>query len=333
MVLFRWAQCRSAQPLLWDYASERLSEEMVEQVEQHLQKCASCHKELASLKRAQGLLSACRMQEEPAPRSDWNDLQQRLVADGLAHISPVSNRRSAGLSRRRDLNTTPSRAPWAMQLATSAAGGFAAVLVLAFGYNTLHLRNAPGTTTLADVKTTGASSAASVASAAPTSPPQVTPPADDAQSAQWTANVLAAMRSSSVDSDSTIGGSRQAKASPENTVLEPKPSALLNASVRRNERRLQSRIARAGNHASLPSEYFTVGKASANKTLVSLRGAASVRNRGGKSKARPADAAQIQVASRYALEHVQPVGTDSDESNGYVVGSVRPITRDDEGVY
>ena len=324
MVLFRWAQCRSAQPLLWDYASERLSEEIMERVELHLGQCPSCHKELDSLKRAQGLLAACRAQEEPAPRSDWNDLQQRLVADGLAQIAPSAAGRRVPNDVRRERFGMTGRAPWTMQLATSAAGGFAAVLVLALGYNALHLHNAPGATSGVDAKSIATSTAASVALPAPALPTQeMQSPAQNAQDARLVAGVINFMYSVSSGNGSVGNDSAPAQVRQENVAAsEPRGGTMIPASMRSGERR----------HAPIQPSSFA-SRRSIDRTLTTLNNAHKSRRDNRKTNARPSDAPQTQIASSYALERVQPIGSDGDESNAYVVGSVRPISRDDEGVY
>lgn len=325
MLLLRWAQCRSAQPLLWDYASERLSEEIMERVERHLGQCASCHKELDALKRAQGLLAGCRAQEEPAPRSDWNDLQQRLVADGLAQIAPSVAGRRVQNSARRERVGMAGRAPWTMQLATSAAGGFAAVLVLAFGYNARNLHNAPSVASGADVRSIAAKSAVPAVPAVPALPVQVAPsPLVSPQDAQFVASVIKVINSvsaggGSIANDSAPAQIRQGNGSPS----EPRGGTMVAVSMRSNERR----------HAPTQPSSFAADRRSSDKTLAAISSARKSRRHDSKANERPSESPQTLIASRYALEHVQPVGTDGDDSNAYVVGSVRPISRDDEGVY
>ena len=322
MVLFRWAQCRSAQPLLWDYASERLSEEVMERVERHLGQCSSCHKELDSLKRAQGLLAACRAQEEPAPRSDWNDLQQRLVADGLAQIAPSAGRRLPNSARRERVGIA-GRAPWTMQLATSAAGGFAAVLVLAFGYNALHLRNAPSAVSGADTKSGAVNMVGPVGLSASVVSNQATPPVDTTQNARLVADVIHLMNSASSGSGSDVNNSAPAQDRQETVAAsEPRGGAMISASMRSGERR----------HAPMQPSSL-VSRRAVDKTLVALNSARKLRRDSRTTNVRRSDAQPTQIASSYALERVQPIGSDGDESNAYVVGAVRPISRDDEGVY
>lgn len=325
MLLLRWAQCRSAQPLLWDYASERLSEEIMERVERHLSQCASCHKELDSLKRAQGLLAACRAQEEPAPRSDWNDLQQRLVADGLAQIAPSAAGRRVQNSARRERFGMAARAPWTMQLATSAAGGFAAVLVLAFGYNAQHLHNAPGVTSGADTKSIALNTAIPAAPSVPALLVQAAQsPSVNPQDAKFVANVIKAINSVSAGGGSIVHDSAPAQVRQSNGSLsETRGGTMVAVSMRSNERR----------HAPTQPSFFATSRRPVDKTLASISSARKSRRYDSKTNAHPSDAPQTLIASRYALEHVQPVGTDGDDSNAYVVGSVRPISRDDEGVY
>ena len=334
MLLFRWAQCRSAQPMLWDYASERLSEEAMERVEQHLRGCAACHKELDSLKRAQNLLAACRAQDEPAPRSDWNDLQQRLVADGLAQIAPsTAGSRASNPARRErggmDRFGMAGRAPWTLQLATSAAGGFAAVLVLALGYQALHLRDAPGSAGMAAAKSMTGGSVASVTPPART----VSPPAADSQTARMEESIINAFGSLQARGASVVHDSTPAKVQGGSlSTPETKTGTAVNVSLRRHEDKPEGRFVRVV-HIPVTPASSAMHRWTGDKTLVAVNNSPKFRNSDMKPVRRRADAPMIQATDRYALERVQPVGTESDDSNAYVVGSVRPIARDDEGVY
>ena len=127
MLGFQWAQCRRVRPVLWDYASERLSEGPMELVEQHLQKCLACRAEVVTLQRAQQFLSACRAEEEPAPRSDWNALRQRIVEENVTPL-PQAAFASAPIAAGQGAARRGLRPSWQMQLVTCTAGGFAAAL-------------------------------------------------------------------------------------------------------------------------------------------------------------------------------------------------------------
>ncbi len=336
MLLIRWAQCRRIQPALWDFASERLSEEMMERVEQHLHGCIACDRELASLKRAQTLLAACRAQEEPAPRADWSDLRQRIVAEGLAHIATPALSRRTGKTAGRERATSGYRAPWTMQLATSAAGGFAAVLVLGLGYGAFHARN------------TGlpASPVVSVppGQVVPTSPEQLAS-ASDAQNAQWPENVVKALNSLSVQSDKIeTAGSMPAKsvhvgatASAPNTHGSHSVTTFRVTGTGRGHK-TTPRMDYAA--ASMPPRMTYVGlreasarRAPTPKTFASATITPKSRRSNGKFGQQSASAPQTQIASNYALGHVKPDGSDSGDSNINVIGVVSPVSRDDDGVY
>lgn len=352
MLPFRWAQCRRIQPALWDFASERLSEEMMEQVEQHLHGCIACDRELASLKRAQTLLAACRAQEEPAPRADWSDLRQRIVADGLAHIATPASSRRTGKTAGRERATNGYCASWTMQLATSAAGGFAAVLVLGLGYGAFHARNTGAVSRTMPTGTVAANTglpASSVVSAAPgqvvPTPPEQLASASDAQNAQWTKNIFIALNSLSVQSDKigTAGSMPARSVHVDATASAPTRHGSHSITAFRvtntaRERKATPRMDYAA--ASMPPRMTYVGlreasarRAPTSKTFADATITPKSRRSNGKFGQQSASAPQTQIASNYALGHVKPDGSDSGDFNINVIGVVSPVSREDDGVY
>jgi hypothetical protein len=142
MLRFSHPACRAVQRALWDYANHRLSEELLERVERHLPDCAECQSELASLRRAQSLLHACRQQEIPPPCSDWETLRQRLIEEGhvftrpgfaATHTIEARVAVAAAPSRRRNRPPTGSGGGWLPSMMWSSV---IAILLLcaAFGY-------------------------------------------------------------------------------------------------------------------------------------------------------------------------------------------------------
>ena len=93
MIEFKLQACRAAQRDLWDYASERLAEGPMEQIERHLATCASCRREVTEWKRAQILLETAQAAPLPAARLGWMDLQARIAADVAAFGPPRPDRR------------------------------------------------------------------------------------------------------------------------------------------------------------------------------------------------------------------------------------------------
>jgi hypothetical protein len=122
--------CRSVRRELWDYAGERLSEGPMEQVERHLNRCASCRQEVRAMRESQKLLSVCR-EETPPSRAGWSDLRSRLVAEGLAERETVGSgwRSESRLVRMPELGSTSPRLGWLPRL--GMASGFAAFLMMA----------------------------------------------------------------------------------------------------------------------------------------------------------------------------------------------------------
>lgn len=85
-------QCNRIRPDLWDYIAERLPEGTLEQIERHLATCKACRNETEGLRRAQNLLLEARLEEPPAPKRGWGELQARLEREGgavLAYAPPV----------------------------------------------------------------------------------------------------------------------------------------------------------------------------------------------------------------------------------------------------
>ena len=128
-VLKRKSECRAVSPDLWDYVGERLPENALERVENHLVACVACQNEVEGMRRAQNLLRDCRSQV-PAPRSDWYDLQVRMRAEGM--ISPLSGRiLTQGTSGQVESARTPRRSSLALDWnRLSLAGSVATTLLL-----------------------------------------------------------------------------------------------------------------------------------------------------------------------------------------------------------
>ncbi len=85
-------QCKSVQPDLWDYVAERLPEGTLEKIERHLTTCKVCRQEAETLRHAQNMLLEARLEEPPAPRQGWSDLQARLDRETttvLTYAPPV----------------------------------------------------------------------------------------------------------------------------------------------------------------------------------------------------------------------------------------------------
>ena len=93
MMGFKFKACRAAQRDLWDYAGERLAEGPMEQVERHLETCASCRREAAQWKKAQNFLENAQAAPLPSARLGWNDLQDRIAADVAAFGPPRPDKR------------------------------------------------------------------------------------------------------------------------------------------------------------------------------------------------------------------------------------------------
>jgi hypothetical protein len=135
-------QCRRVRHALWDYVAERLSEGPMETVERHLITCAACKREAESMRQAQGLLTACRREPIPAPRSDWNSLRARLQAEGQTMPRAVAEHHPIVHSHLRHVDRLAAtrRNRWVHSL--SRSGALACVFLLAaFGYRSLHMLN------------------------------------------------------------------------------------------------------------------------------------------------------------------------------------------------
>jgi hypothetical protein len=133
--------CRAVRRVLWDYAADRLSEGPMEMAERHLAECAACRREAESVRRAQSLLSACRQEPPPSPRSGWSELQDRLIGEGLASPRGVTVRsRPRALAPRWDhgggRRLQRPGGEWLPKI--GLASGFASCLLLAaWGYRAL----------------------------------------------------------------------------------------------------------------------------------------------------------------------------------------------------
>lgn len=326
MVGFRWAQCRRVRPVLWDYASERLSEGPMETVEQHLQTCGTCRDEVATLRRSQQFLSACRACEEPAPRSNWNALRQRMVAEG---VTPMLQPAAPTYTQGREFGRRGLRASWQMQLLTSTAGGFAAVLMLGAFY-TLRL--------------------------APASTPSVPPAASDAQAKGTSREQAAAMPLVKTAEaprheadgkkliDSVVLALADTRALPDTAPafpsVRPAPSASVGREQARGSRAVSENVA-----SNSISNSMIASAGHLRGVTLRERGTRIARNTptrpDGKLHFKPYTpkpqerlqevASATDGASHYALERVRPVNTESDDSGSYVVGSVRSVSYDESG--
>ncbi len=327
MLGFQWAQCRRARPVLWDYASERLSEGPMELVEQHLQSCHACRAEVVTLQRAQQFLSACRAEEEPAPRSDWNALRQRIVEENVTPLRQAAFA-SASIASGQDMAQRGLRASWQMPLITFTAGGFATVLALGVVYM---LR--PGS--VAPNPFVAPSLAASI---------QI----GKAASLQASADVDSGMRrisQSGVDKTGLIAAIArvpdETRVTPDAT---PAPSPVLPvataAAPAKSEQssvvRLASNTARQHSPTAKTSgkEHDTRIAQNTTNTAARADGKFHFRPYTPKPQERLTTLAQAtEGASHYALERVRPVNTENDEAGAYVVGSVRPVSYEESGDY
>ena len=322
MVGFRWAQCRRVRPVLWDYASERLSEGPMETVEQHLQTCGACRDEVVAARRAQQFLSACRACEEPAPRSDWNALRQRMVAEG---VTPVFEPASLSYAEGRDAGRRGLRASWQMQLLTSTAGGFAAVLMLGAFYT---LRLAPASTPPVPLVSSGMSAKRTSREQAAARPPVKLAelPRHEADGKRLIDSVVSALADTRALPDAV----------PAFSPVRPMPTASIS--------REQAHVNRvAPENGASNSMIASVGRL--RGVGLRERSARLARNTASRTDGKlhlkpytPKPQERLQEvaratdgASRYALERVRPVNTESDESGSYVVGSVRSVSYDESG--
>ena len=321
MVGFGWLQCRRVRPVLWDYASERLSEGPMETVEQHLHGCAVCRRELESLRGAQNFLSACRAEEEPAPPSDWNALRQRLLTQSPAPLSEQT-------PQRRQSRTAPAimrgtgpdslRAPWQMQLLTSMGGAFAALGIVAVGYGLMMHRQPTPTSQPAVTSNTVKSQYFN--SALKSVKPAQTPTVGDVQIINKVVSILNHTQVETTTAPVVLAPIMQI---PPAGVIETVGYRPNNASQPRLVSRTRSRT------KSLASKNLTQRP---NKSLA-RRQEYGLPFRHYTPKPEDRLPATDQTASHYSLEQVRPVGNDSEDSNNYVVGTVQPIAHEDDHDY
>lgn len=323
MLGFQWAPCRRVRPVLWDYASERLSEGPMESVEQHLQSCGACRAEVVTLRRAQQFLSACRAEEEPAPCSDWNALRQRMIEE---NVIPLRQAASAPNAASQNTARRGLRASWRMQLVMSTAGGFALALALVVPYT---LR--PG-------------------SVAPT--PSIAPSLvaigqiGKVAGRQASADVNSGTRNvsqSGMDRTGLIAGVTRM---PEKTRVMPgavPASSPVLPAVAAPAKLEQSSVVRLASNA--PRQHSANVKTSGKErdTRLARNMANTAARADGKFHFRPYTpkpqerlttlARVTEGASHYALERVRPVNSENDETGAYVVGSVRPVSYEESGDY
>jgi len=144
-MLLKRLSCRAVRRVLWDYAADRLSEGPMETAERHLADCKACRGELESLRRAQQLLTACRQEVLPQPRSGWTELQNRLQLEAAASVPEVRLSRRAVVAVPDDFGSgRRMRRPggdWLPKI--GLASGFATCLILAaLGYRAFMSPNA-----------------------------------------------------------------------------------------------------------------------------------------------------------------------------------------------
>ena len=140
--------CRSTRRILWEYALDRLSEGPMESVEAHLAQCNACQKELASVRRAQSLLAACREHVPPPPRTDWATLRSRLIAEGQPNSteSRESSPTYRGVSVQSLLEPRPAYRVRTKRYQLGIVGGMATfLLTAAVGYHSMLPANVAGT--------------------------------------------------------------------------------------------------------------------------------------------------------------------------------------------
>lgn len=325
MVGFRWLQCRRVRPALWDYASERLSEGPMELVEQHIARCGSCKHELDSLRQTQEFLAACRAEDEVAPRSTWNTLRQRLLAETQSSLPDPMFHQAENAERSPAVSTfdpvsvawnrPAPRAVWPMYLMTSMAGGFAAVALIAVSYGlmTLHKPASPSSE-IAEM------SAIKTEISASSNP--------EAERQQVLAHITGLLKNVQTDtamvvtSSGSEGSSDTSKAPVPNKNNTPQQVSTGTGIV---SGRLDKRVA--------PTHAFAI-RADQKQARTSAR----QKKNGLKFRhytPRPDERLPeiTQVATRSGLEHVRPVGNESDESDIYVVGTVQPASRDEDNNY
>jgi len=120
--------------LLWDYIGERLAEGPMELAESHLADCRSCQRELASLRRAHGLIASSRSVPVPPPQTNWSKLRSRLVE--TPQELPNSEVRKGGepdYSFGSLARPVTGKSRFTTNLPRIALAGSAAILVFALG--------------------------------------------------------------------------------------------------------------------------------------------------------------------------------------------------------
>lgn len=323
-----WLQCRRVRPVLWDYASERLSEGPMEAVEQHLHGCAVCRREVESFRSAQSFLSACRAEEEPAPPSDWSALRQRLLTQSPARLpEPTGSRRHShhtpAILRGTDLESV--RAPWQMQLLTSMGGAFAAIGIVAVGYGLLmHHQSAPATPP-GGVKPNYVKYPANSAA---TTDVAVIPQKSNTSDVQIIGHVVNILNNTHPDSAATPSVSAQ--------IVQAGTSGIRERTFQQQGIAPPARVVSVMPRPTRRSKT----KLTANRTVSDHADTRLVRNAKSdlhfhRYTPKPEDRLPTsdQTASRYALEQVRPVGNDSEDSNNYIVGTVQPVAHDDDHDY
>lgn len=137
MLDFQHFRCRRIRSLFWDYASDRLPESLLEQVENHLTGCAGCRQEMDGLRKAQALLFAARSETPPRSQTNWQQLRAKIEAEegrpqtlaGGSALVSAGRWNESGPAHRR----LPRAASWMPNLAMAST--FACLmLTAAMGY-------------------------------------------------------------------------------------------------------------------------------------------------------------------------------------------------------
>jgi hypothetical protein len=123
--------------------AERLPEATLERVEKHLHKCKACRKEVETLQKAQALLLEARLEEPPAPKRGWAEMQMRLGTQ-----EPVATLPSVVWETTPDRKTPALRRAPNLMLVGSCAMLLVSTLVTYRALNLQHEQTTPPILTL-----------------------------------------------------------------------------------------------------------------------------------------------------------------------------------------
>lgn len=335
---FNWMECRRVRLALWDYVAERLSEETLERVERHLPHCAGCRRECDTLRHAQGFLTACRAEEEPAPRTGWAELRTRLAnevpqaSNAMPNFNaPINAPTSiAGVSFNfnpdfngdaTDWERRVARAFRPMQLMTAMAGSFALIASVAVGYGITHLQPTLNAQNDPHRNMTGALVTRNE-TIRPVAPSLVQPFSDE-KSVQTGANIMSSVVQILAATSSVAPSA-------------PDESQPPHSQIAANGTHLQTET---GNRVALSENGWAGHSRRTNKSRGSLVAKQSSKQGGIKfrpytPKAEDRLTEGTQVASRYVLERVRPVSNDGEETSvGITPGPVQPTLADERHEY